>query len=456
MFLSRRPCLPRGLLLHLGRDASGSLQTTLGESHDDASPSSFVGHGPVLVAPPVDSSTREATHGSGASDKPDGPVTLDVCVCDHWGDPVPGVLHVEVDKATSTMPLLAGRTPYQHTVAEAATFYVRGESPRLNLWTRQMRIFALPGSTHSVTLFLQGPRFRGRLLDARTEQPVVGAYIRLSGTPGRAPKTRFSSAMSTQRGDFDFELQHEEGTEGSRLLISHSDYLPREVPLPSTSEPIEVRLDPRLRCRGHVHADAGRYIRDATVRAELTARAGDLLRTGYEEEVEEALRKWEAGPRDAPFEDAMVVSSKTIRVDESGTFDFPLGFPGDVRGYVRLDGYLAEPFTFVARRGAEPVEVTLTRSPTPKGRIRFVRADGSPFEGLRVWVRDDATRELPLSIQYGKTDDQGWYDTSALRAGTTVRLFVGHPRAQGRNVRPPPMPPIAWTVRHFETITVPD
>ena len=290
----------------------------------------------------------------------------------------------------------------------------------------------------------------------RNHQPVVGAFVRPSGVPGRDPHARFSSGMSVHGGEFDFELQQGEGTGGSSLLVSHGGYLPQEVPLPATADPIEVRLEPRYRCRGRVLAEGTRIFRDATVRVQVTARAGDLLRAGYEEEVAEARRTWEAGPRDQSFEDTVVVATKNSLVDNGGGFDFPLRFPGEVRGYVRVAGYLAEPISFFARRDAEPLVITVVPTPTPKAKIRFVHADGAPFRGLRVWIGEDSEAAGHPSIQFGKTDAAGWYDTSSLRAGASVRISVAHPLAKDRTPRPPPMPPFTWTVRHFETITVGD
>ena len=445
-----------GLLLHLSRDASGSLETALNASDDDTSSSSLIGRGPGLVAPPAASTPRAPSSPTDSDSKPEGPVTLHVSILDHRGNPVSAVLHVAVDESSTKVRLPAGETPYQHSISQAATFSLRAESPRRNIWSRGLRIFALPGSTHPVTLVLQGPRFRGRVIDARSQEPVVGAFVRPSGVPGRDPHARFSSGMSVHGGEFDFELQQGEGTGGSSLLVSHGGYLPQEVPLPATADPIEVRLEPRYRCRGRVLAEGTRIFRDATVRVQVTARAGDLLRAGYEEEVAEARRTWEAGPRDQSFEDTVVVATKNSLVDNGGGFDFPLRFPGEVRGYVRVAGYLAEPISFFARRDAEPLVITVVPTPTPKAKIRFVHADGAPFRGLRVWIGEDSEAAGHPSIQFGKTDAAGWYDTSSLRAGASVRISVAHPLAKDRTPRPPPMPPFTWTVRHFETITVGD
>lgn len=77
----------------------------------------------------------------------------------------------------------------------------------------------------------------GRILDLKTDEPISGVSIRVK------ENIKSGSVMTSSQGSFRIRLQH-----GQTLVISHLNYTPQEIPVPSNQSNLVIRLagDPHI------------------------------------------------------------------------------------------------------------------------------------------------------------------------------------------------------------------
>ncbi|MEZ6009847.1 MAG: hypothetical protein R3F05_19105 [Planctomycetota bacterium] len=431
------------------RQLASDLPSTRHAEH--ATQPSLGGHAPGLTPQPAAARAEVDP----AAPSPGSPsCDLHVYAFDLDDDPIEATLHIDTPTSSRSVHIPATGLVCSHDVTSDTRLYLRAESLKANLWSRPRTVNASPGSTHEVNLRLRGPRFRGRVLDAKTEQPVSGARI-IPREPGpRMSQTGGTSGVSSPQGEFDMELSPSDHGGGPQLRVLHDDYLPRAVPRPDSADPIDILLEPRPRCSGRVRLHGGGAAHRAEIRLRVTSTVEAVGRLQDEHLLREARLHWVARGCQGAWGEVPVDDVTTLTTSADGTFDHPLAFPGEVVGYVRLPGHLVERFAVTERERCTPVDVTLEPSPEPNGRVRFARPDGTAFRHLQVTVSEATDEGRGATIQVMDVDDDGWLDTSALREGSRVNIAVAYKPPGSHDFHTTPMAPFVWAVRQFDTIKV--
>ena len=132
-----------------------------------------------------------------------------------------------------------------------------------------------------------GRRVKGRVVDALTGAPVAEATVQvIDPVPGVGENTADSSSVET-REDGTFELPR---VEERPLMVEarHHDYLLGRVPLDSSGESVELRLDPGARVEVSVRDHEGMPLstqvvfeqEDGSVREVIQVRDGTAVQQG--------------------------------------------------------------------------------------------------------------------------------------------------------------------------------
>ena len=433
------------LVLRSDPDRSGSLPEGSGNPASGHEQASLPGSPPGLEAPPAPDSVPEPQTVT---------IPVEVHVFDGEHSLVPANVHLETDTTWRTQNAPGGQTVFDVEITEPLTIRVRAEAADRNAWSRVVTHRLSPGETHVIELRIDGPRFTGRIRDAKSGQPVAQASVRTYDRDAVRKRPRDSETQSKEDGVFDLHLGPRAPPPSEYLYISHADYEPARVPLPDSAESIDVQLVPRLRFAGEVVYDDGQPASDVQFRVDMSATNGEIERLGYGAVLERSRRMWEAGPKREPFEDGELSTGSAVKTDAKGQFSMPLTFPGRARGYVTVPGYLAEPFDIDTARDKRPARIVLTRTTTPTARIRVVRADGTPLGRVQAYVQAGTDEPAPPTILVAKTDAEGWFDASSLREGDSVRITLMPDPDDKESSAVPAMRPITWVVRHDATITV--
>lgn len=440
-----------GLALQSRADDAAPMQDTAREAPVAISAPTLRGRDPVLAPASLSLGSRGDSKQDQASSKA---ISLEVSILDVDNHVVDGVLHVESDFTPVSILIPREAQPYRYESEVLLQVRLRAEARDASLWSETVEVDAEAGTSRSLKLQLVGRRFRGRVVDARTGEPVQKALVCVCNRTLLPLNAEFSRGLTTGEGEFDFSLSQSEPPLSPDLHVTHRNYLPGKIPRPVTSEPVEIRLKPRVRLTGSVRLPDSSPAASADILLHLHTTAGALERADYERELAAARRDWEWQASGFPFRDFPVTNRTRLKTQRDGSFELPLEFPGEATGFVLLKGHLAERFEVDARRSPPAAFVTLRPCVVPDARIRFLRADGSPFAKLSVRCQEHTDVARSPVILYGTCDDDGWLDTSQLPEGQTVRLSVSYRPPGSRQVHPPPVEPFPWVVRYFETITI--
>ncbi|MEZ6009846.1 MAG: hypothetical protein R3F05_19100 [Planctomycetota bacterium] len=436
------------LVLRADPDPSGSLPEGRGDPASGHAEASLTGSRPSLEAPPTSAPASVPEPQSVT-------IPVEIHVFDAERSPVPANVHVETDTTVRIQEAPDGKTTFDVEITAPLTIRVRAEAIDRNAWSKVVTHRLSPGETHGIDLRIDGPRFTGRILDAKSGQPVARAEVRAYDRDAVRRRPRDSDTQSKEDGVFDLHLGPRAPAPSQYLYISHADYEPVRVPLPDSAESIEVQLVPLLRFAGEVVYEDGRPVVGEKLYILVSSTMGEIERDGYSDLVASSRKAWEAGPRREPFEDGEYVNHTTATTNEHGEFSIPLKFPGRARGHVAVSGYLARSFDVDTAVDRRPARIVLTRSMTPAARIRVVRnGSDTPLGRTKVWIQEGSDEPSPPTILVATTDEEGWFDASSLREGDTVRITLTPDPDDKASSQLPAVRPITWVVRHDATITV--
>ena len=304
-----------------------------------------------------------------------------------------------------------------------------------------------------MSLDLAGRRVRGTVLDTVSSLPVADATIRLYAARSQSRRSRRGGARTNASGTFDMLIAPVERGRDA-IDVYHKDYLPSVVDLRSGSETLEVRLSPRPRFAGVVRLEDGRPAAGAEIRIQLMSTAGELTRDRRDDADWETQLAWfKAGRRGDPRA-TEVRADSTIATNRDGRFDTALAFSGTVYGVVSYPGYRSESLKLGPSSYAQPVEVTLRASNMKGGRLRVLRADGTPLRGVMVWVQEDVVGLKQRTLLAAKTDKDGWIGTAALTEGEKTRITISPDPDDPKSDKSPSPYPFDWIVKHTDEIIV--
>lgn len=236
--------------------------------------------------------------------------------------------------------------------------------------------FALPGAF----------AVAGRVLDARTKQPIAGAELKVFAD-GEAFEEGWNDGFSDEKGRFHLDELEDLPRNGLHLVVLAEEYQPAHlanlaVPAGADTLTLDVLLDAPRALRGRVvAADGGAPIADA--RVETSSRIDEFAEAGEE-----------------------------TRTTEDGSFELPLGDlpPADALLYVQAKGFATQRLDGLARFEDGSV-IRLARPCTLAGRV----LDGATKKPLpEVEVRIEP-RGMPASVavEYADTtptDDDGRFE----------------------------------------------
>ncbi|MBI5431261.1 MAG: carboxypeptidase regulatory-like domain-containing protein [Planctomycetes bacterium] len=251
--------------------------------------------------------------------------------------------------------------------------------------------FALPGAF----------AVAGRVLDARTKQPIAGAELKVFAD-GEAFEEGWNDGFSDDKGRFHIDELEDLPRNGLHLVVLAEEYQPAHlanlaVPAGADTLTLDVLLEEPRVLRGRVvAADGGAPIADA--RVETSSRIDEFAEAGEE-----------------------------ARTAEDGSFELPLGDlpPADALLYVQAKSFATQRLDGLAKF-ADGTEIRLARPSTLAGRV----LDGATRKALaEVEVRIEP-RGMPASvaIEYADTtptDDDGRFavQLESVPLGA-VRVFV--------------------------------
>ncbi|MEZ6009849.1 MAG: carboxypeptidase-like regulatory domain-containing protein [Planctomycetota bacterium] len=444
------------LVERAGRPTSPSIDVSPSTDGPQAPEAALQGSAPHLepAAEPSAIPPRDPPRASWTFD-------LDIYVYDLEGHLTASIVHIGTGPNAVSVPAPEGHCTYRGDFRPGGPRIPRAVATYANLWSRELMVGYSRFATkpHRFDLHLTGPRFRGRAVDGESGQPVAKANLYVQGWDKRPVIVPPGRPATGPDGEFDLHLNLAEQRRplSPYLRVVHPDYIPAEFPLPPSADPVELRLQPRQRFEGTVELRHGDPVARTSFVVHVTSTKEEIEAAGYGTTLQVATRasvsRWSPFPN-APRELDRFSTECPVETDGAGRFSIPLPYPGLVRGSLVVPGSLAQSLEVDTSVERDPLRIVLQPTGKPDARVRVVRAGGQPLRGVSVVVAE-ADGDVSPAILTATTDEDGWFDSSALLEGHAVRIsLVGDPKGRAMDL-PPTRRFFRWVVRHDSNLVAP-